>query len=93
MAVVIVLGLLSAFTAFKVESWILLAIAVIILVGAVAFGYLSLWEIPKIAARFRNIQLAVGRDRKATPPSRAGNAVEPGVAVFAETKQINVRVA
>jgi Zn-dependent protease with chaperone function len=57
----VVLGLaaLSAFTTFKIETWGLVAIAAIVLMGVVAFGFLSLWELPRIVARFQNTQFSI----------------------------------
>jgi lysylphosphatidylglycerol synthetase-like protein (DUF2156 family) len=58
-AVILGLALLSAFTTFKIDTWGLVAIAVIILIGTVAFGFLSLWELPRIVAKFRGTQFSI----------------------------------
>jgi hypothetical protein len=65
-AVILGLAILSAFTNFKIETWGLVAIATIILIGAVAFGFLSLWELPRIVAKFRDTQFSINptRDQK-----------------------------
>jgi hypothetical protein len=54
-----ILGLaaLNAFTNFKIETWGLVAIAGIVLIGTVAFGFFSLWELPRIVARFQKHSL------------------------------------
>jgi hypothetical protein len=51
---VLILGLaaLSAFTPFRIETWGLVSMAGMILIGTVAFGFLSLWELPRIVAKF-----------------------------------------
>ena len=71
-AAVVAMGLLfalaglSAFTAFKIENWALVGMTLVILVGAVAFGYLSLWELPKIATRIQKeqMEISVGAEKK-----------------------------
>src|SRR5262245_36772524 len=57
--IVLVFGLaaLSAFSTFKIDSWALVVMSLLILVGLVAFGYLSLWELPKVGARIQKEQL------------------------------------
>jgi hypothetical protein len=62
-AVILGLAILSAFTPFKIETWGLVAIAVIILIGTVAFGFLSLWELPRIVAKFRETQFSINPTR------------------------------
>jgi hypothetical protein len=58
---VLILGLatLSAFTRFKIETWGLVSMAGMILIGAVAFGYLSLWQLPQIVLKLRAYQVSV----------------------------------
>jgi hypothetical protein len=58
---VVILGLaiISASTPFKIETWGLVAIAVVIMIGAVAFGYLSLWELPRVFARIKGLEFSV----------------------------------
>jgi hypothetical protein len=59
-AVILGLALLSAFTNnFKIDAWGLVAIAAITLIGTVAFGFLSLWELPRIVAKFRGTQFSI----------------------------------
>jgi hypothetical protein len=62
-AVIMGLAILNAFTTFKIETWGLVAIAAIIMIGAVAFGFLSLWELPRIVAKFRNTQFSINPTR------------------------------
>jgi hypothetical protein len=50
--VVVGLAALNAFSEAKFETWGLVAIAVVVLMGSVAFGYFSLWQLPKIAGKF-----------------------------------------
>ena len=72
MAAIIAMGLvfalagLSAFTAFKIGDLALVGMTLVILVGAVAFGYLSLWELPKIATRIQKeqMEISVGAEKK-----------------------------
>ncbi len=45
---VVGLAALNAFTEAKIATWAIVAIAAIVLLGSVAFGYFSLWELPKI---------------------------------------------
>jgi hypothetical protein len=59
MVFVLALAILSALSSFKIDSWALVAMAVIIVLGSIAFGFLSLWQAPNIAARFRNMQIAI----------------------------------
>ena len=61
--VILGLAILNAFTTFRVETWGLVAIAAIVLIGAVAFGFLSLWELPRIVAKFRDTQFSIGHYR------------------------------
>ena len=61
--VILGLAILSAFTPFKIETWGLVAITVVIMIGAVAFGFLSLWELPRIVARFRDMQVSLNPTR------------------------------
>jgi hypothetical protein len=61
--VIVGLAVLSAFTTFKIDTWGLVAIAVVILIGTIAFGFLSLWELPRIVAKFRDTQFAINPDR------------------------------
>jgi ABC-type antimicrobial peptide transport system permease subunit len=62
-AVILGLAVLSAFTPFKIDTWGLVAMAAITLIGTVAFGYLSLWELPRIVAKFQGTTFAVYPDR------------------------------
>jgi hypothetical protein len=57
--VILGLAIISAFTPFRI-TWELVAIAVIVMIGAVAFGFLSLWELPRIVAKFRDMQVSLG---------------------------------
>ena len=50
--VVLVLAAMNAFTQAKIETWGIVAIAAIVLLGSVAFGFFSLWELPRIAGTF-----------------------------------------
>jgi hypothetical protein len=59
MALLMVLAVLAAFTAFRIDTSALIAIAFTILVGCTAFGFLSLWELPRIVARFQKMQFSV----------------------------------
>jgi hypothetical protein len=63
MTLVLALASLSAFTKFKIDTWELLGIMFIILLGVIAFGFLSLWELPRIVARFQKMQLSVNPER------------------------------
>ena len=63
MVVLLGLAALNAFTAFKIETWGLVAIAAIILIGSIAFGFFSLWELPRIAARFQKTQFSINPDK------------------------------
>jgi len=51
LVVVIGLASLNAFAQAKIETWAIVAIAAIVLLGSVAFGYFSLWELPRIAGK------------------------------------------
>jgi len=59
MAFLLFLAAISAFTPYKVDGFILFGMMFLLLIAALAFGYLSLWALPKIAARFKNLQLQV----------------------------------
>jgi len=64
-ALILALAGLSAWTSFKIDGWALVAMAVVILVGATAFGFLSLWQAPSIAAKFgREMQIAISPAKK-----------------------------
>jgi predicted phage tail protein len=58
-ALIFALAILSALTTFKIDGWALVAMGVIVLVGAATFVYLSLWHAPNIAAKFGK-QFGVG---------------------------------
>jgi hypothetical protein len=77
LGLVLILGLatLSAFTNFKIETWGLVSIAGMILIGTVAFGFLSLWQLPQIVAEFGRTRLRI-------------NANDPHTKA-AETERIN----
>src|SRR5262245_32614061 len=60
MLLLLALAALQAFTPFKLETWGYFGIAVLILLGSIAYGYLSLWSLPRIAAQLQGWQLAVG---------------------------------
>ena len=66
MGLVLVIGLatLSAFTTFKIETWGLVSMAGMILIGAVAFGFLSLWQLPRIVAKFRGTQVSINPNNR-----------------------------
>jgi hypothetical protein len=66
MLLVLSLAILSAFTTFKIDAWALVVMTSSILVGCIAFGYLSLWEIPRIAARIQKMQLTVSGGKNGT---------------------------
>jgi hypothetical protein len=57
------LAILGALTSFPIDGWALVAMAFCILVGSIAFGYLSLWELPRIAARIQKMHLTVGSEK------------------------------
>jgi hypothetical protein len=60
------LAILSAFTPFKIETGGLVLIVLIVTAGSIAFGYLSLWELPRFVAKFRDMTVSVNaaRDQK-----------------------------
>lgn len=49
--VVVGLAALNAFADAKIATWAIVAVAAIVLLGSVAFGYFSLGELPKIAGK------------------------------------------
>jgi len=57
MVLIFGLAVLSGVTTFKIDTWAIVVMALVILVGSVAFGYLSLWELPKIVMRIENQQM------------------------------------
>ena len=63
MALVLALASLNAFTTFKIETWALVGIMFIVLLAVISFGFLSLWELPRIVARFQKMQLSVNAER------------------------------
>ena len=59
------LATLTAFSkTFNVSETVLIVMSVVILIGAVAFGYLSLWQLPKIAIHIQKISASVGEATK-----------------------------
>jgi len=69
-ALIFALAGLSAWTSFKIDGWALVAMAVVILVGATAFGFFSLWQAPSIAAKFgEKLQIAIDLAKKTDPAS------------------------
>lgn len=65
LALIFALAALSASTPFKIEGWALVAIAFAILVGVTAFGYLSLWQAPNLAAQFgREMHIGLSPTKK-----------------------------
>ena len=63
MVLIFALASLSAFTTFKIDTWGLVVMSFSILVGSTAFGYLSLWEVPRIAARLHKMQMSFSAER------------------------------
>jgi Kef-type K+ transport system membrane component KefB len=57
MVPILALAILSAFTTFKIDTWTLIAIAFVFLIGSIAFGYFSPWELPKVATRIQKQQM------------------------------------
>jgi hypothetical protein len=60
----------GAITAFKLDMGALVAIAVTIMLGCIGFGFLSLWELPRIVARFQKIQFEVNPSTTSAPVAR-----------------------
>lgn len=69
MVLVLALAALSAFTSFKMDTWGLLGILLIVLLGTIAFGFLSLWQLPRIVARFQKMQFSVNPSTLDNTPS------------------------
>jgi hypothetical protein len=65
-----ILGLaaLNTFTQTKIETWGIVAVAALVCVATVAFGYFSLWELPKIVTKVSqtgtDLAIGPGDDRK-----------------------------
>lgn len=57
-----VFALLQAFTPFELETWGYVAIATLIVIGCIAFGAMSLGELPKIEAKFKGIGFHIEGD-------------------------------
>jgi hypothetical protein len=76
LGIALILGLaaLSAFSTFKIETWGLVAISAMVVVGSVAFGYLSLWKIPKIFASFRGTKFSIADAEEAAEERRKARA-------------------
>jgi hypothetical protein len=64
---VVGLAALNAFTEAKIATWAIVAIAAIVLLGSVAFGYFSLWELPRIAGKFTPTGVDVTAGSAKTP--------------------------
>jgi|SRR6266850_908502 len=62
MGLLLSLASLNAFTTVKIETWGLVSIALLIVVGAIAFGFLSLWELPRIVARLQKMEMSFNSD-------------------------------
>jgi hypothetical protein len=45
-----------------------------VLLGTIAFGYFSLWEIPKLAAQFSRLTLSLNAADRAGEPRRRSEA-------------------
>lgn len=60
MLLVLALAVLSAFTKFTIDTRVLLVMVFGIVVGCIAFGYFSLWVVPRIAARIAGMDLTFG---------------------------------
>jgi hypothetical protein len=58
-AVILGLACLAAFTTLKIESWAFVAISFVTMIGTVAFGFFSLWELPRIVAKFQGWDFSV----------------------------------
>ena len=70
MVLVLALAVLSAFKGnFAMDPWVLLGILFIVLLGTIAFGFLSLWELPRIVARFQKLQFSVNPSTSSNTPS------------------------
>ncbi|MDM0110232.1 hypothetical protein QTH97_35450 [Variovorax sp. J22R24] len=59
---ILLLAALKAFAKLDISDWGLVAIAVVFLTGAVAFGFFSLWQLPNIVARLGKTELSVKSD-------------------------------
>ena len=70
MILVLALALLMAFANLELGTWGLLGIVFMILIGLVAFGYLSLRTPATIVAKFLGHQLSVTPPEQPTPPQR-----------------------
>lgn len=55
------LAILQATTNFALETWGYVGIAVVILVAVTAYGYFSLWSLPTIAAKYREVEIALSK--------------------------------
>lgn len=50
---------LQAFTDFSLNTWGYAVIAGILAAAVAAFGYFSLWSLPRIAARFKDFEVSL----------------------------------
>lgn len=66
---VLTLAAISAFTAYKIDSWVLLGFTFLLLIAVVAFGFLSLWQLPRIVARFSNLEFSVNKPNSGKAPT------------------------
>jgi len=57
MVLVLALAAFEAWTPFKLGPWGFVGISFILLIGCLIFGYLSLWSLPKVAARLMKMEL------------------------------------
>ena len=55
----LVLAALKAYASLQISDTALVAIAVVLLIGVVAFGFFSLWQLPNIMARLGKTEFGV----------------------------------
>lgn len=62
MVLVASLAILQATTDFKLETWGYIALALIIVLACIAYGYFSLWALPSIVGKFRDMEIGFAHD-------------------------------
>ena len=60
------LAVINAITPAKIDTWVFVAVAVVVLLGSIAFGYFSLWELPRIAGKLnpKGVDFTAGSARE-----------------------------
>ena len=67
MFLILLLALINAFAETKIETWGLVALGFMVLIGTVAFGYFSLGKLPNLPAQIRDMRFSFSLPAESQP--------------------------